>query len=228
MTDFSNEQARRRREVWEYVGVPRHLAHASLDNYVAGCPEQQKALAVCRKYVSRGLENIARGRGLLFKGPVGTGKSHLSVATVRALIEAQPEKFGKYVGIAPQYGEKDLPGCHCSMIPVFELLERLRESHRSRGRTRDFAELIRRCKTDELIILDDIGAETPTDWVQEQLCGLIDRRYRAQLTTFFTTNCSMLQLEEQIGERVVSRMTEMCIGVRVGGADWRTTHGAVV
>jgi DNA replication protein DnaC len=81
--------------------------------------------------------------------------------------------------------------------------------------------LLRRARSDDLVILDDIGAEKPSDWVAEQLYALIDVRYRMLRSTVFTTNCTMKQLESQIGIRSVSRIMEMCEGIKVEGEDWR-------
>jgi len=214
-------QRRRSQAVWEYVGVPPSLAHAALDNYQPGCESQEKALGKCRRYAGRGLDNIARGRGLVLKGPVGTGKSHLCVATVRAMMAAYPDRFGKPFNSYRVLEDVEYPGFRCSFIPVYDLLERLRQSYGSRGRKTDHAQLVHRCKVDDLVILDDMGAEKRTEWVEEQLYGLIDFRYRARRSTFFTTNCSLTELEERIGQRAMSRIAEMCEFVRVGGDDWR-------
>lgn len=81
--------------------------------------------------------------------------------------------------------------------------------------------ILHRARSDAIVILDDIGAEKPSEWVQEQLYALIDLRYRMQRSTFFTTNCTLKQLESQIGSRIVSRIFEMCEGVKVSGTDWR-------
>jgi len=71
------------------------------------------------------------------------------------------------------------------------------------------------------VILDDIGAERPSDFAAEQLFTIIDLRYRTKRSTFFTSNCTLKELESQIGNRSVSRIFEMCEGVRVTGSDWR-------
>ncbi|MEQ8200378.1 MAG: ATP-binding protein [Syntrophomonadaceae bacterium] len=224
MNNSSNDTDRRIQAVWGYVGVPPSLAHATLDNYRPGCPEQQEALDKCREFARQGLQNISRGRGLVLKGSVGTGKSHLSVAMVRAMIEASPERFGKPFSSLRVLEDIEYPGCRCSMIPVFDLLERLRESYSSRRPKTDHAQLIRRCKFDDLVILDDIGAEKSTEWVEEQLYGLIDLRYRFRRSTLLTTNCSLTQLEGKMGTRALSRILEMCECIGVGGDDWRKTH----
>ena len=222
MITTSSEDERRRRAVWSSVGVPARLAGATLDNYLPRCPEQERALAKCRNFAEQGLDNIAQGNGLFLLGPVGTGKSHLSVATLRAMVEAHPGRFGRPASRYLVYGEVEYSGYRCFMIPVFELLEHLRQSYRSRERQRDHGmDAIHRCKFDDVVILDDIGVEKPSDWVEEQLYGLIDLRYRMKRSTIITTNCSLKQLESQIGDRTVSRIMEMCEGVKVEGEDWR-------
>jgi len=97
----------------------------------------------------------------------------------------------------------------------------LRESYSADRLRAPARRLLHRCRTDAVVILDDIGAEKPSDWVEEQLYALIDVRYRMLRSTIFSSNRSMRQLEAQIGSRSVSRIMEMCEGVRVGGEDWR-------
>jgi DNA replication protein DnaC len=104
---------------------------------------------------------------------------------------------------------------------VVDLLGLLRESYSAEQLRSPARRLLRRARSDALVVLDDIGAEKPSDWVEEQLYALIDVRYRMMRSTIFTTNCTMKQLEVQIGSRSVSRIMEMCEGVKVGGEDWR-------
>lgn len=70
-------------------------------------------------------------------------------------------------------------------------------------------------------MLDDVGTESPTEWVEEQLYSLIDLRYRMQRSTIFTPNCTVNQLEKQLGCRVVSRIIDMTDGIKVDGPDYR-------
>jgi len=137
------------------------------------------------------------------------------------LLNNNIDHFGIHTG---QYGFMDEPaysGYCCSMFSVVDLLGTLRESI-SNDRIKAAARtMLHRARCDAIVILDDIGAEKPSEFVEEQLYALIDLRYRMQRSTFFTTNCTLKQLEGQIGRRSVSRITEMCEGVRVGGEDWR-------
>jgi len=224
MTDtssFSSEYEQRLKAVWGSFRIPPRLAHASFENYQPTCPEQERALQKCRTFAKNGLENIARGHGLFFQGPCGTGKSHLCVAALRAIVENDIERFGRPAGEHGFVGEPVYAGCYCLVVSVVDLLSLLRESFNAERLRNSARRLLHRCRSDALVILDDIGAEKPTDWVEEQLYAIIDVRYRMQRSTFFTTNCSMKQLEAQIGSRSVSRIMEMCAGVRVGGDDWR-------
>lgn len=220
-SDFSSEISLRFQAVWSSFGVPPRLEHASLDNYRPTCAEQERALQKCRSYAANGLENIARGHGLFLQGPVGTGKSHLVASVLRAMLVNNTGCFGKPPGRFNFVGEPVYTGYYCSMVSVIDLLGQLRESFSSDRMRLAAQQLMHRCRTNAVVVLDDIGAEKPTDWVEEQLYALIDLRYRMQRSTFFTTNCTMKELEVQIGSRSFSRIFEMCEGVRVGGEDWR-------
>lgn len=232
-SDSSNDEAKRLNAIWSDIGIPPRLAAATLDNYRPENPDQDAAVRKCREFASQGRDKLARGRGLFLQGPIGTGKSHLSVATLRAMVEIDPYYFGRRPSRCRFVDEAVYEGHYCSMISVVEMLDRMRESFRE-GKVREnlrddrilegTRELMHRCRCDTVVILDDIGAHKPTDWVEEQLYSLIDQRYRMQRSTFFTTNCTLEELEVQIGPRSVSRIVEMCEGIRVTGEDWRWNH----
>ena len=218
--DFSSEEIRLQ-AVWSSLRIPPRLAGASFETYKPTCPEQERALDKCRAFAANGLGNIDQGRGLFLKGPVGTGKSYLSVSTLRAIVENNIDWFGRPASENCFVGEPVYNGFYCSMVSVVDLLGTLRESFGVEQLRAPARRLLNRARNDAIVILDDIGAEKSSEWVEEQLYALIDIRYRMQRSTIFTTNCSMKQLESQIGNRSVSRIMEMCEGVRVGGEDWR-------
>lgn len=217
--DFSSEE-NRFRAVWASCGIPPRLVHASFTNYKPACPEKEMALHKCQAFVQKGLDLIKQGNGLFFQGPVGTGKSHLAVASLRAILENNIDSFGTPSSDNQICGEPVYDGLCCSMISVVDLLSTLRESINIDNSRVPARRILHRARTDAIVILDDIGAEKPSEWVEEQLYGLIDLRYRMQRSTFFTTNCTLKQLESQIGSRIVSRIFEMCEGVKVSGQDW--------
>ncbi len=218
--DFSGEELRFQ-AVWSSVRIPPRLAHASFETYKPTCSEQERALEKCRAFAANGLENIDQGRGLFFQGPVGTGKSHLGGSILRSIVGCNIDRFGRPASDNGFVGEPVYEGFYCSMVSVVDLLDTLRESFGVEQLRAAARRMMHRARSDAVVILDDIGAEKPSDWVEEQLYALIDLRYRMKRSTIFTTNCSMKQLETQIGSRSVSRIMEMCEGVKVGGEDWR-------
>ena len=136
--------------------------------------------------------------GLLLLGACGVGKTHLAAAIANRQIGRTPTLF----------------------ISCPELLLELREgmSGRQKENNSYLFDLARRV---QLLVLDDIGAEKSSEWVQETIFVLINFRYEHMLPTIFTSNCSLKELEEKIGKRSTSRMIEMCRCVRMGGEDWR-------
>lgn len=152
-----------------------------------------------QQYVRDFERHRAKGRGILFLGGVGTGKTTLACAVVRAVI-THHQRSARF-------------------IPVVELLRDMRVligfEPAAQIRARDAM------RSTELAVYDDLGAERATDWVREELYALIDWRYRELAPTIVTTNCSLEELEDRIGQAAVSRLVEMCDVVLVDGPDRR-------
>ncbi|MEW6047005.1 MAG: ATP-binding protein [Bacillota bacterium] len=140
--------------------------------------------------------DVCGAPGLVFVGPVGTGKS---VALAVALVEAARRTLqgGRY-------------------WPVAQLLEAMRPAgdREPEVTVEEIAEV-------PLLALDDLGAERPTDWVLERLDLLFDMRYEALLPTVVATNLSRRELEEVLGSRIVSRLLHEATVVKVQGRDRR-------
>lgn len=71
------------------------------------------------------------------------------------------------------------------------------------------------------LILDDIGVEKPSEFAVETLYLIVNDRYNNLMPTIFTSNCSLGELAERIGERTASRIAEMCQIVELTGEDRR-------
>lgn len=82
-------------------------------------------------------------------------------------------------------------GYYCSMVSVMDLLGTLRESLGEDHLKVAARRMLHQARSDTIVILDDIGAERPSNWVKEQLYALIDLRYRRKRSTFITTNCTL-------------------------------------
>jgi DNA replication protein DnaC len=154
-----------------------------------------------RKYVDTLDKNLAEGRGRWFRGDVGTGKTTLAM-----LISAEALRRGHSVAIY------SLP----------RLLGLLRETFDDESES-SLSTLLDRLAAVELLHVDDVGAEQSSPWVLEQLYTIVNTRYEDGGAIVFTTNLDPLELREQIGERTVSRLMEMCGDeLHLDGTDQRT------
>jgi DNA replication protein DnaC len=143
-------------------------------------------------------DRLDAGRGLWFMGPVGTGKTTLAMLVSKAALAA-----GRSVAIY------SLP----------RLLNEIRETHTMK---RSHLDLIDRLTAVDLLHIDDVGAERTTDWVLEELYSIVNARYVDGRSIVITTNIlDRAALCEQITERTVSRLTEMCDEIPVVGHDHR-------
>jgi DNA replication protein DnaC len=141
-----------------------------------------------REYVRAIRERLDAGRGLWFTGDVGTGKTTLAMLVSKAAMEADRTvaiySLPRLLGLLrDSYGD-DAP------YSLNELLERL-------------------CAVD-LLHIDDVGAEQSSPWVLEQLYTIVNTRYEDGRALLLTTNLDREQLVQQIGERTVSRIYEIC------------------
>ena len=90
------------------------------------------------------------------------------------------------------------------------------------GSGSSYTELLDRLAVVDLLQIDDVGAEKTSDWVLEQLYAIVNQRYEDQRSIVITTNLmNRDELAEQIGERTVSRLEEICEVIPITGPDQR-------
>jgi DNA replication protein DnaC len=146
-------------------------------------------------------------KGLLIIGPPGIGKTHLAIAAMKQAIRTTGAR-GKYY---------DTRGLLTQIRSTYNSLTRLAEM-----------DVIRPVMHAELLILDDLGAERLTDWVEETMNVIVNSRYNAKLPTIFTSNYEdipgsedMSSLLVRVGFRLHSRLREMCEFLEYDGPDYR-------
>jgi DNA replication protein DnaC len=143
---------------------------------------------------------LAGGDGLWFMGDVGTGKTTLAMLVSRAALAA---------------------GHSVAIYSLPRLIGLIRRTYDDDSTVTD-ADLIDRLVGVDLLHIDDLGAERSSEWVLEQLYSIINGRYEEQRSIVLTTNIKEPdELERQVGQRTVSRLTEMCQQVPVFGDDRR-------
>jgi DNA replication protein DnaC len=226
-----------RRALLDSARIPLRYEHCTFrefDKNNAVWRALGKAQALVEEYP---VEGRITGRGLLFMGPVGVVKTHLSIAILRELIERY-----RIRGLFYQFGT---------------LLKEIQNSYNPISQTSELEVLAPVFQAD-VLVLDELGATVPTDWVRDTMYQIINTRYNDRKLTIFTTNylddpivppvqdrseldespppkrtgrrltvdrqerASMVQpLEERIGARLRSRLYEMCKKVEIKGEDYR-------
>ena len=178
--------------------VPRRYRGISFDRPpVSEMPAPQ--VEVARRYVRRLDERLAQGRGLWFHGSVGTGKTTLAMLISSAALDA---------------------GHTVAIYSLPRLLAEIRATFDSDAQGA-YTALLDRLTEVDLLHVDDLGAEKTSAWVLEQLYSIVNARYEAEKSVIITTNLQRDALSEQIGERTVSRLEEMCEILPLTGTDKR-------
>ncbi len=124
---------------------------------------------------------------LILSGNYGTGKTHLAMAILNFCM---------------------MHGMAVFKASVPEMLDLLRPHKDENGVQVDTSEVMKNMQEAELLVLDDIGTENNTGWVEERLFVLLNRRYSQELPTVFTTNLNILSPDCKIPPRIRSRMTD--------------------
>jgi DNA replication protein DnaC len=132
---------------------------------------------------------LDKGQGLWLAGGVGAGKTALAMLVSKTAIEA-----GRTVAIY------SLP----------KLLARIRATYEKDLAGDSYTQFFDRLISVDLLHVDDLGVEKRSDWVLEQLYAVVNERYEMERSMVVTTNLEQPALEEQIGERTVSRLIEIC------------------
>jgi DNA replication protein DnaC len=202
------------------AAIPRRYEHCTLDTYEPDYPQADRSLSsahmMARKFVD-GYPVTTEGKGLLLTGDVGIGKTHLAVGILQGLIL-----------------EKGVRGLFCDYR---ELLKRIQESYNPTVATTEL-QILAPVFEAEVLILDELGAQKPTDWVWDTVALILNTRYNDKRTTLITTNYRNLPAalarnadktirEETLGDRITermrSRLAEMCVEVEMRGNDFRQT-----
>ena len=146
-------------------------------------------------------------KGLLLFGPHGVGKTHLAVGILKACVRVK--------------------GARAYFFETRELLRLVRDTY-NRSVEETEMEVLKPLLEADLLVLDDLGAERTSEWVQETLGLVVNTRYNAKRPTVFTSN--LIDVPDateprsfifQLGARTRSRLIEMCDWVEIQGADIR-------
>ncbi|MFT4197508.1 MAG: ATP-binding protein [Pseudoxanthomonas sp.] len=183
-------------------GIPRRGANRTIANWVPAGKAQMTAKRTIERFAQDLPERVAAGDGLTLSGPPGVGKTHLAYGLVTAAWKA---------------------GVHARYIVWSDVLDRHKATFGNRGS--EDVTLVEGLKAATLLVLDEIGVRTGSEFDQALLFDLIDHRYRHQRTTVVATNLLPDQLDS-IGERTADRLREVNVMVGIPGESRRLAAGA--
>jgi len=195
--------------VMDSARIPPRYWPKGFDVFVEHHPSQIRALKKAVEFVEAFPD---LGKGLLFIGSCGVGKTHLAVAILKTILQ-EKEATGRFVD------ETDF-------------LRRLHYTY-GPGAVNTESEMLLPLMNVELLVWDDLGTGRPTDWARETMRMVLNHRYTYQKLTILTSNLKLRasaggspgpadqSLEERIGTRMFSRLLEMCEVIEVCGPDAR-------
>jgi DNA replication protein DnaC len=199
--------------------IPRRYEHCTLENYETNFPSSHRSLGTALMRAKKFVESYpleTGGTGLLLTGSIGVGKTHLAVGILQALV-----------------AERGATGL---FFDYRDLLKQVQNSYNRQVAATEL-EILAPVFEAEVLVLDELGASKPTDWVWDTVAHILNTRYNDRRTTIITTNYANLgplgsepgargavreeTLGDRIGERMRSRLQEMCVVVEMQGEDFR-------
>src|SRR5499425_577651 len=199
-----------------FARIPKRYEHCELSNFEFDGPHRHLAsarMAACKFVEEYPLDNT----GLLLIGSIGVGKTHLAVGIMKELIVSK--------------------GIPCLFYDYRELLKQIQNSYNDSVKATEL-EVLRPVFETEVLVLDELGAVKPTEWVWDTVSLILNTRYNDNRTTIITTNfddrpagavagprgaAREETLGDRIGERMRSRLHEMCRIIKMEGEDFRQT-----
>lgn len=196
--------------------IPRRYELCDLENFdttgFRNDPSVARAHIAAEKFVAE--YPLAQPFGLLFMGPQGVGKTHLAAGIVKKLMRT-----------------KSVPCLFCTFP---ELLKEIQNSYNPISQSSELA-LLEPVLETEVLVLDELGAQKPSDWVRDTVAYVLNYRYNENKVTIITTNyldrdeadanprtpSVTDSLAQRIGDRIRSRLFEMCKTIKMTGIDYR-------
>jgi DNA replication protein DnaC len=205
----------------EAARTPKRYEHCELSNFTTDFPGADRSVSLAHISATRFVQEFdpRAGHGLLLVGGIGTGKTHLAVGILKELIAAR--------------------GSACLFCDYRELLKQIQNSYNASVQATEL-QVLRPVFDAEVLVLDELGAVKPSEWVWDTVSLILNTRYNDNRTTIITTNfadepaASVVRslsparaatreesLGDRIGERMRSRLHEMCRFVKMDGPDFR-------
>lgn len=195
------EQMRRIKRLRDASMMSGKFREAAFDKYELRA-DNKEAYRVARKYVETFREMYAKNQGLLFYGPVGTGKSYTAACIANELLAKERSVI---------------------MTSFVKILQDIWSSEKKE------ADYIAIFNSASLLIIDDLGTERSTDYSLEKVYNVIDSRVRSNKPMILTTNLDLREMMENTDiryKRIYDRIFENCYPVNMPGKSFRVMKAA--
>ena len=186
------------------ANIPKRYQHCTIANFTAYNESLERA-AVKARQLAEAFPIV--NKGLFFEGQPGVGKTHLAVAVLKQVVQTT--------------------GARGLFYDTRDLLRIIRSTYDASIRTTEL-EILRPVMSADLLVLDDLGAEKTSEWVEETMNLIVNTRYNERRATIFTSNYEDIPDDTEpnalifrIGHRMRSRLHEMCDFVVLDAADYR-------
>jgi len=198
----------RRTQRMASANIPKRYSHCTLDTFRDSVTVLRNAKKRVQEFVDL-WPMLPDGKGLLLMGGCGAGKTHLAVAALLEVINSA--KPGRVL--------------FTNFQDLIQEIQASFDSDQMPGK----AEILRPILEADLLVLDELGSQKPTTFVQDILYYVINTRYNEERTTIFTSNyldaasdAKQESLEDRIGVRLRSRLAEMATRIEITGVpDYR-------
>lgn len=170
------------------------MADKAVRGYTFAAAEDTEEIRRCKIYADHFDEAKESGRGLLFWGNTGSGKTYAAAC------------------IANQIVDRGIPALVTSFPKILA------------AGWNERAQIARQLNAYSLLVLDDLGAERGSDYALETVYMVIDERYKSGLPLIITTNLSLKALNNPQSmeyQRIYDRVLEMCTPICFKGESRR-------
>jgi DNA replication protein DnaC len=186
--------------------IPKRYEHCDLASYLP--QDDNKSQKNAKIHIQRFVDKYPQvDVGLIIFGPCGVGKTHLAVSLLKQVIIEK--------------GDSGL------FYDFRDLLREIQGSWNSVSQTSEL-EILKPVLLAKVLVLDELGANKPTEWVRDTIAHIINCRYNEKKITIFTSNfldapskTGEESLTDRIGIRLRSRLYEMCTEIDIKGCDFR-------